>query len=119
MIPDDVYERAGEQMAVLFVASDPHDEAAAAWSVDPRLRQIVELVYQAGREAATRDIFDMFSKLGGGQTTKTGCCDFHNHHCEPPSELCCDRCTEAAHDTFPIRHADGSICVLTTNGRTD
>lgn len=56
MIPDDVYERAGEQMAVLFVASGPRDEAAAAWSVDPRLRQIVELVYQAGREAVVRDI---------------------------------------------------------------
>jgi len=40
------------------------------------------------------------------------CCDLHNHHCEPPSELCCWRCTEAAHDTLPVRHADGSDCVL-------
>lgn len=40
------------------------------------------------------------------------CCDMHNRHCEPPSELCCAGCTEAAHDTFPIRHADGSRCVL-------
>lgn len=41
----------------------------------------------------------------------TDCCDSHNQHCEPPSELCCRFCTEAAHDTFPIRHADGSACV--------
>lgn len=40
------------------------------------------------------------------------CCDSHNQHCEPPSDLCCHGCPEAAHDTFPIRHADGSRCVL-------
>lgn len=34
------------------------------------------------------------------------CCDLHGRNCEPPSELCCERCTEAAH---PL-HADGSIC---------
>jgi hypothetical protein len=38
------------------------------------------------------------------------CCDLHGRNCEPPSELCCQDCTEAAHDTFPIRHADGSTC---------
>lgn len=42
------------------------------------------------------------------------CCDLHNQHCEPPSELCCHQCTERAHDTFPTRHADGSRCVLDT-----
>lgn len=41
------------------------------------------------------------------------CCDMHNEHCEPPSELCCHLCAEVAHDTFPTRHADGSRCVLT------
>lgn len=41
------------------------------------------------------------------------CCDLHNQHCELPGDLCCRYCTEAAHDTFPIRHADGSACVLT------
>lgn len=40
------------------------------------------------------------------------CCDLHSQHCEPPGALCCHDCTEAAHDTFPIRHADGSRCVL-------
>lgn len=34
------------------------------------------------------------------------CCDLHGRNCEPPSELCCERCTEAAH---PL-HADGSTC---------
>jgi hypothetical protein len=38
------------------------------------------------------------------------CCDMHGRNCEPPSELCCRDCSEAAHDTFPIRHADGSVC---------
>jgi hypothetical protein len=38
------------------------------------------------------------------------CCDMHGRNCEPPSELCCRDCPEAAHDTFPIRHADGSVC---------
>lgn len=36
------------------------------------------------------------------------CCARHNTRCEPPSELCCDRCSEAAHP----HHADGSTCVL-------
>lgn len=45
------------------------------------------------------------------------CCGMHNEHCEPPSELCCHQCTEAAHDTFPIRHADGSRCVLVEPGQ--
>jgi hypothetical protein len=40
------------------------------------------------------------------------CCDSHNQHCEPPGDLCCDSCSEAAHDTFPIRHADGTTCVM-------
>jgi hypothetical protein len=40
------------------------------------------------------------------------CCNSHNQHCEPPGDLCCANCTEAAHDMFPIRHADGSRCVL-------
>jgi hypothetical protein len=44
------------------------------------------------------------------------CCDSHTIHCESPSELCCSRCTEASHDTFPIRHADGARCVLDGEG---
>lgn len=34
------------------------------------------------------------------------CCDFHSRACEPPSELCCYGCTEAAHPA----HADASTC---------
>lgn len=40
------------------------------------------------------------------------CCDSHNQHCEPPSELCCRHCTEVSHDMFPIRHGDGTPCVM-------
>lgn len=48
-----------------------------------------------------------------GDTVATeACCDLHGRNCEPPSELCCGSCTEAAHDTFPIRHADGSTCAV-------
>lgn len=56
---------------------------------------------------------------GAGRAERSGvelpvtskiCCAFHGRNCEPPSELCCDGCTEAAHDTFPFRHADGSRC---------
>lgn len=36
------------------------------------------------------------------------CCDMHNHHCEPPSELCCGHCTEVHHPD----HRPGEACVL-------
>jgi hypothetical protein len=29
------------------------------------------------------------------------CCDLHGRNCEPPSELCCERCTEARHPAHP------------------
>lgn len=36
------------------------------------------------------------------------CCDLHNVHCEPPSELCCEDCVEMYHPT----HRLGTRCVL-------
>ncbi|WP_158566416.1 SAV_6107 family HEPN domain-containing protein [Micromonospora craterilacus] len=36
------------------------------------------------------------------------CCDMHNGHCEPPADLCCRACTEAAHP----EHPRGVACVL-------
>lgn len=36
------------------------------------------------------------------------CCDMHNHNCEPPSELCCEECTEGVHPNHPL----GVRCVL-------
>ena len=46
------------------------------------------------------------------------CCDLHGTTCEPPSELCCEDCTEVFHglpwwydSTQPI-HANGTPCVL-------
>lgn len=49
---------------------------------------------------------------------RTACCDLHSTTCEPPSELCCDQCTEAGHgipwwyDHTQPTHADGTPCVL-------
>lgn len=36
------------------------------------------------------------------------CCDMHNKHCEPPGDLCCWDCTEAAHPDHP----PGIVCVM-------
>lgn len=36
------------------------------------------------------------------------CCEWHSQTCEPPSELCCDRCPEVNHP----EHPDGVPCVL-------
>lgn len=36
------------------------------------------------------------------------CCDLHGVHCEPPSELCCEVCTEGLHP----KHPAGVRCVL-------
>jgi hypothetical protein len=46
---------------------------------------------------------------------KDGCgCFYHGRNCEPPGELCCENCPEAAHqmgDARIGRHmADGSTC---------
>lgn len=40
------------------------------------------------------------------------CCDLHGTFCEPPSELCCESCTEAEHP----RHPEGFVCVLDQGG---
>lgn len=42
------------------------------------------------------------------------CCLDHNIHCEPPSELCCESCPEAAHP----QHPPGVACVLDGGGRS-
>ncbi|GAA0720080.1 hypothetical protein Drose_06350 [Dactylosporangium roseum] len=36
------------------------------------------------------------------------CCDMHNRFCEPPGDMCCRGCAEAAHPG----HLDGSACVI-------
>jgi hypothetical protein len=40
------------------------------------------------------------------------CCPDHGIHCEPPSELCCEECTEAQHPQHPA----GVVCVLDARG---
>ncbi len=44
----------------------------------------------------------------GPEAAIADCCDLHGPACEPPSELCCANCTEAAHPD----HAPGVSCVL-------
>lgn len=34
---------------------------------------------------------------GDGRAVIGTCCDLHGRNCEPPSELCCENCTEADH----------------------
>lgn len=66
----------------------------------------------AQRDEAFKRWMEIARGLHPGRQPAAPCCDMHNVHCEPPSDLCCRRCTEAGHDTFPIRHADGAPCVL-------
>lgn len=44
----------------------------------------------------------------------SACCDMHGRNCEPPGELCCHHCPEAAHqmgDAIRGFHlTDGSAC---------
>lgn len=55
------------------------------------------------------------------------CCDMHNEHCEPPSELCCNLCPEfhhGLHGCGPDKrtmtsHHDGSVCVLVISEQLD
>ncbi|HEV2929944.1 MAG TPA: hypothetical protein VGW74_14725 [Propionibacteriaceae bacterium] len=43
------------------------------------------------------------------------CCDLHGPNCEPPSELCCEGCTEVRHP----EHPGGVVCVLAPLVRGD
>jgi len=42
------------------------------------------------------------------------CCDLHGRNCEPPSELCCEQCTESHHNGMTTLaapyHSDGTLC---------
>lgn len=80
--------------------------------------------YARGIEAAARTVADLIGVPEHEIAERLWyasylpCCDLHGAKCEPPSELCCHDCTEAGHDSFPIRHADGSRCVLDTTKET-
>ena len=51
----------------------------------------------------------------GPWTERPVCCDSHNQHCEPPSELCCEYCTEINHPN----HSRLIPCVLTGGDHDD
>jgi tRNA(Ile2) C34 agmatinyltransferase TiaS len=76
--------RKAERKAIELLADRDVQPAHAGWAID--------ILHNA------LDRLDRFE----------GCCQFHNHNCEPPSELCCLQCPETAHPD----HADGSTCVL-------
>jgi hypothetical protein len=42
------------------------------------------------------------------ETPDRMCCHLHSHTCAPPSELCCEHCTEKNHPEHPT----GTRCVL-------
>lgn len=48
------------------------------------------------------------TEILGPWTERHVCCDMHDTHCEPPSELCCRYCTEVNHP----RHSAFEPCVL-------
>ncbi len=58
-------------------------------------------------EPDLRNFIRWTASLGWRITFGSLCCDLHNRHCEPPSELCCWQCTEAGHP----EHAEGSTCI--------
>ncbi|MFU8850651.1 hypothetical protein ACNAW0_06665 [Micromonospora sp. SL1-18] len=43
-----------------------------------------------------------------GAVNTSPCCALHNGHCDPPADLCCTQCSEAAHPD----HRPGERCVL-------
>lgn len=60
-------------------------------------------------------INNLRAALGMRGAWPTGCaCDFHGRNCEPPSELCCDQCSEIQHPA----HVDGSVCSAPDLGGT-
>lgn len=91
--PDEPHQRLHSE-CVAFLAD--HGQTVEE-NVRASLQAVVDSVHQSFTRALRPD--DM------------PCCNLHNERCEPPGDLCCHDCTEASHDTFPIRHADGSTCV--------
>jgi hypothetical protein len=57
---------------------------------------------------APRDVEAQIAAEDAAAQAEGRCCHLHTRTCEPPSELCCERCTEARHPDHP----DGELCVL-------
>lgn len=79
-----------------------HVSLPKAGKVVGKVRIHREAPAQVGRDGAPVD-----AALDGDRPASS-CCDSHNVHCEPPSELCCGFCTEVCHP----EHAQGVVCVL-------
>jgi len=76
------------------------DWTMVAWILADKVRELQAVVIGLG--AAFTD------------SAKAACCDLHGRNCEPPSELCCEKCTESHHNgmTTPDApyHSDGTPC---------
>lgn len=82
----------------------PESEAAAVDAMRDRWAEASEPV----RRELSQDVHDACDGVWNRNRRDRPCCEFHNIHCEPPSELCCYRCTEARHPEHPA----GIRCVL-------
>ncbi|MCK9898137.1 hypothetical protein [Frankia sp. AgB32] len=76
-------------------------------SDNPLVRAVAEEDWY-GDPAASPGFHGRLNTTGDRIRTRAACCDLHNQHCEPPSELCCHDCTEARHP----QHPEGATCVL-------
>jgi len=66
---------------------------------------------------ATRSEYEALLLLVGALRTFVPCCEFHGRNCEPPSELCCEECTETRHSGWTDQqglkrhgHPHGEVC---------
>jgi hypothetical protein len=70
-----------------------------------RVRDVIEAAkaWRASRVGSWRSADHT---LAAAVDALSQCCDLHGRNCEPPSELCCQLCTEASHP----EHRDGTTC---------
>lgn len=111
------WRRFGEDLGVWQQVDEDDELAVAVWGCGAAYLSLAEVFELRDHLNAV-----LIGRARPALAAPTICCDMHNQHCEPPADLCCRNCTEAAHDTFPIRHADGTPCVMdrptSTTGET-
>ena len=114
---DDTPIRPGLAAALTEYETQIKAERDAANATITRVREFAKSMrgwcspYGVAADYATR----LEEVLGvSGCTEPRACCDLHGIHCEPPSELCCHACTEAAHP----EHPPGVRCVLDASDDT-
>ncbi len=97
-------ERTGEMDDV---AGPPADLTEAVQAAEQALRQVQPQGHWPDvARTAVEAAWPVLASRAKGDAA--ACCDLHGPACEPPSELCCQDCTETMHPS----HEDGSACVL-------